>query len=154
MKFFKKKKIIERDDGAHYMYRWNLFECKWFSIKLHKIMLSDYDCLHDHPWPFISIILKGGYVEHRQIKKMREIVTDPNTGKKWSNIYDDVVTKRIYHPGNILYRPANSIHKLEIYQSAWTLVFTFKKTREWGFWTPKGWVHWRKYINSENACNT
>jgi hypothetical protein len=147
MKFFKKKKIIHRDDGGHYMYRWNLFECKWFSIKLHKIMLSDYDCLHDHPWPFISIILKGGYIEHRQIMRDNGM---PGLYRR----LDKKIIKRIYHPGNILYRPANSIHKLEIYQPAWTLVFTFKKQREWGFWTPKGWIHWTKYIEGENACNT
>jgi hypothetical protein len=126
MRLFKKR-IIRRDDKAAYLVRYSIFSCRWFAIKLHNILLSDHDCLHDHPWAFISFILKGGYVEHTA------------TGSK------------IYHPGQLLYRRAKWAHKLEIHQPAWTLVITFRKTRMWGFFTPRGWVEYFNY-RATNKC--
>jgi len=127
MNFYKKRTVIEREDGAAYLIRYSLFNCRWFAIKIHNILLSDHDCLHDHPWKFISIILKGGYVEHTELGS------------------------RIYHPFNLLIRPAEFKHKLEIHQPCWTLVITFKKTRTWGFHTSKGFVAWFRF-NSTGKC--
>lgn len=131
MNFFKKRKIIYREDGSPYLIRWNIFECKYFSLKLHKILLSDYDCPHDHPWTFISLIFAGGYVEYREVNG------------KWIS--------EIKHPLDILYRSAETKHRLELHQPAWTLVLTLKKRRQWGFWTKEGWLPWFKY-NSTNSC--
>ena len=127
MKFFKKRKDITRDNGDIYLKRWNLFECKFFSVKLHNIILSDYDCHHDHPWSFISFIIKGGYVEYKD------------------------GTSKIIHPFSLLWRPAKTSHRLELHQPCWSLVITFKKTRQWGFFTKEGWVPWFKY-NSTQSC--
>lgn len=124
---FIKKTIITRGDNEQYLIRYSIFKCRWFAVKVHNLLISDDDCLHDHPWKFISLILRGGYVEHTE------------NGK------------RIYHPGNILVRPANFKHRLEICQHAWTLVITFKKVRQWGFWTKSGFVLWTKY-KSEKHC--
>lgn len=127
MKLYKRKVISRGDDGKPYLIRYSIFSCAWFAIKIHNILLSDHDCLHDHPWNFISIILWGGYVEHT------------------------VKGTRIYHPGNILYRKATHAHQLQIHQPAWTFVITFKKKREWGFFTPSGWIKWFNY-NPKNNC--
>jgi hypothetical protein len=127
---FKKTVLRIKDGRANpiYLIRYSLFTCTWFSIKLHKIMMSDDDCMHDHPWSFISIILKGGYVEHTE------------------------KGKRLYGVGSILWRPAPSVHKLEVFQPATTLVITFKRQRQWGFITPNGWVVWSRYIRSGQKC--
>lgn len=122
-----KKKTIRRKDADKYLVRYSIFSCKWFAIKVHNILISDDDCLHDHPWKFISLILRGGYVEHTE---------------KGS---------RIYHPGNILVRPAEFKHRLELHQPAWTLVITFKKTRTWGFHTPTGFIKWFNYTPNNNC---
>ena len=147
--FLKKKKIIERAQGEPYLIRRNLFECPLFSIKLHKILKSDYDCLHDHPWAFVSLILRGGYVEHREVEVKEQyaehIVRVGADGKCYKRV------SKIYHPGQILFRNAEERHKLEIHQPATTLVFTFKKVRQWGFWTKEGWVPFFEY-NSNNTC--
>jgi hypothetical protein len=130
-----KKTIITRGDGKPYLVRYTLFTCKWFSVKVHNILSSDDVCLHDHPWAFISIILKGGYEEQSR-------PTDP-----WAAMAldaGDVVSKR-YGPGTVLYRKAQWAHRLVLTKPAWTLVITFKKTRMWGFFTPKGWLPWFKY---------
>ncbi|MES2810037.1 MAG: hypothetical protein V4619_15505 [Bacteroidota bacterium] len=122
-----KKKIITRADGAAYLVRYSVFSCRWFAVKVHNILLSDPACPHDHPWSFISLIMRGGYVEHTP------------TGSK------------VFGAGSLLYRPADYVHRLEVHQPVWTLVVTFKKTRPWGFYTKNGWVHWRAY-NPQNTC--
>jgi hypothetical protein len=93
------KRVITRtgvDDEIPYLIRYNLLSTPWFGIKLHKILISDEACEHDHPWSFVSFILKGGYVEQRNGVKI------------------------LYGPGSILYRPANATHRLEIFQPAYT----------------------------------
>lgn len=120
---------ISEENSPVYLIRYSLFSTPWFAVKLHKIMLSDDDCMHDHPWSFVSIILKGGYVEH--------------TPKG----------KRLYGAGSILWRPVPSIHKLEIFQPATTLVITFRKVRTWGFYTPTGFTEWFNFIRRGKKCN-
>jgi hypothetical protein len=48
-----------------YLYRWYLIpRNRRFNIYLHKFLRDDDDrALHDHPWWFVSLILKGGYFE-------------------------------------------------------------------------------------------
>lgn len=118
---FIRKKVITRNDNERYLVRYSIFSCRWFAVKIHNILLSDDDCLHDHPWKFYSLILWGGYIEHTE------------------------KGKRIYHPGNFLIRPAEFKHRLEICQPAWSLVITFKKVRKWGFWTKRGFIHHKDY---------
>jgi hypothetical protein len=142
-------KVITREDGTPYLIRTTIFKCRWFQINIHKILISDYDCLHDHPWSFISIILRGGYYE-------RTFWRDAKMGefeRKWFEENSkfgqvrDAVRKKWYRPGSILWRPAEWKHSLEIPKgkTATTLVITFKRRRKWGFWTKKGWVFWKEY---------
>lgn len=151
-----KKKIITRNDTMPYLIRYTIFNCPLFGIKLHNLLRSDDDCLHDHPWAFISFILKGGYVEHRvdkiiayeeakDISALDDFFFDP------SNDTFQLRSKRLYGSPRILFRPSNWIHKLEVYQPTWTLVITFKKVKKWGFFTPRGWIEWFKYNGCE--CN-
>jgi hypothetical protein len=143
--FFKKRKDICRKDGKIYLQRWNLFECNLFSLKIHKILLTDDDCLHDHPWNFISIILKGGYVEYREIDK-EEWDEDEHCQGYWIE-----KISKIYHPFNILYRKSTDKHRLQIHQTCWTFVISLKKTREWGFWTRFGFIKWFDYDQEEHC---
>ena len=63
--------IPDRRTGADYMHRYYLFlkdRKKFpFNVTLHKILKSDDPIYHDHPWPYMTIILKGGYYEHTPI---------------------------------------------------------------------------------------
>ena len=144
-----KKTVLFRSGDAKklpYLVRYTLFSCKWFSIKLHHILISDEDCLHDHPWAFISIGLWGSYLEYRQ--------WDPQILRDFRNKAQYTVateTHRRYRAPWIIYRPANSIHRLELKKPVWTLVITFKKVRQWGFWTRKGWIPWFKYSPQERC---
>lgn len=117
-----KKFEINNGNGEVHMVRYSIFS--W--LKLHHFLKSDQDCMHDHPWKFISIILRGYYYEET-----------PRDCKK-------------YKSGSILVRKAKHIHRILVPQnkSVWSLVITFKPTQTWGFYTKKGWIHWRKYIET------
>jgi hypothetical protein len=156
------KKIIDKilgrsdiveNDGV-YMKRWRIIHTPWFGLRVHNIVRSDQDReLHDHPFWFISLVLKGGYIEET-----------PDGLKKY------------YGPGSVLMRSAAALHRLDltknlvreqisIYHSdviekevpAWTLVIRGPKVRQWGFLTPDGWVPshaWRKYIEARDNRRT
>lgn len=125
--------IPDRKTGANYMHRYYLLfkdrKTFPFNITLHKIVRSDDPIMHDHPWPFLTIILKGGYWEHTP------------EGKTW------------HGPGSIIWRKANELHWLELDQDkpATTLFFMGPQQREWGFIVQdsKGkdtWVKWTDYL--------
>lgn len=122
---------IKDENGPIYLIRYSLFSCPWFAIKIHKILMSDDDCMHDHPWSFLSIILKGRYYEWT-----------PTQGG-WC-----------FSAGNILWRPQPWIHRLQLNdgETATTLVITFKKVRVWGFHTASGWKPWYEYIRGGRKC--
>lgn len=111
-----------------------------FQIYLHKICRSDADReLHDHPWDFVSLILWRGYREEIDLLEGvegRELVDHvlriQRTSRKW--------------PGMILVRRAEHRHRVLVGKPAWTLVFTSKKRRTWGFWPWSGFVPWRTFI--------
>ena len=118
MKFMKRKTLYryQSNNKIPYLVRWTLFQCKWFSIKVHKVLISDTGPLHTHPWNYISFILWGGYFEHTE------------KGCKW------------YTPGSVLVRNASVPHKLEIPKgmSAISLILTSPKAKDWGFKTNEG----------------
>lgn len=121
-------------NGDPYMDRWVL-GTPWFEIRLHHILRSDEDRdLHDHPWPFVSLILSGGYWEYRPSR-------EPFCG----------VNRQWRRPWSIAYRRAEDAHRLKLTRPVWTLVFTGPRRRAWGFYTRRGWVHWRDYVTSRGA---
>jgi len=97
-------------------------------IYLHHIVRSDYErACHDHPWDFISFILKGGYTEICEYPETA--FGAAQTTRKWKR------------PGTFIRHKATDFHRLELKAPAWSLVFSGKKTRIWGFNTPdKGWI--------------
>lgn len=128
---YKTKKLIEqrdiaRHDGVIYLRRWYLF---FNCFKLHHFLEDDNECQHDHPWAFISIILRGKYREHTPL------------GSK------------VYSAGSILFRRAMFIHRITIEKKpCWSFVISFRIVRKWGFWTKRGWVHWKRY-NATGGCD-
>jgi len=124
---FIEKRILGRNDimldGQLYMRRWRIIHTKWFGLRLHNIVSSDSDrALHDHPFDFISLILKGGYVEFTPPRR---------TG--WSS--SEAILCQWYGPGSVIKRKAEDLHRLKLLQEkpAWTLVLRGRMRREWGF---------------------
>ncbi len=154
---FFQRRTIEREDGIPYLHRITLLglgpDGRWFSIKLHKIVSSDDVCLHDHPWAFISIVLKGGYTEYTKLNSPVNTFYEKGWGYHgWSERNQFHVIKKYFKPGSILFRKAHWAHRLEVgREPATTLVLTFRRKRKWGFFTSKGWIYWRKY-NTKTDC--
>jgi hypothetical protein len=136
--------IPDRRTGEDYMHRYYLFlkDRKWFpfNFTLHKIVKSDDPIYHDHPWSYMTIILKGGYWEHTPV------FTPEGT------ILLDIQHWR--GPGSVIVRKAGSYHWLEMDPEvgpATTLFFMGPQQREWGFLINKTkskqqWIQWENYL--------
>jgi hypothetical protein len=117
--------ILGAGNGAPYLRRYTVHAGSSCNVYLHEILSTDPAAPHDHPWPFVSVILAGGYLEH--------------VGKNGELGAID------HKPGAVIVRPAEHIHRLEVDGPAWSLVFTGEPVRTWGFWGPRGWIDWRTY---------
>lgn len=74
---------IGRSDGDVYLQRFILLRCPLGALYLHRFFRGDEDkCLHDHPWHFVSLILKGGYWEETE----GVILDEHRTGNVWTLI--------------------------------------------------------------------
>jgi hypothetical protein len=128
IQLFRKKNIYgcdaRGDADSVYLTRYIIFKTDLISIYLHIFHRSDADDLHDHPWPFLGLILWRGYNEQTPQGKRR------------------------FWPGMVLFRPASWSHRVELVNGkrAATLVIVGKRIREWGFFTSSGWVKWTNYF--------
>ena len=63
----RKRIVLDRVSDQPYLERYYLFltDRKWFpfNVFLHRFLKSDPDDVHDHPWPYATLILRGGYYE-------------------------------------------------------------------------------------------
>lgn len=141
MKFTNKLFKLEILDGdgicqKPYMYRWTLFSFfRLFKVYLHCFLDQDWTKdYHDHPKRFISIGLKGRYIEETPIRK-------------------GMIQNRVYQAPWIRTFPASYIHRIKTIpgETCWTLVIVFKSQRAWGFWANGEWIPWRQYVDSDRA---
>lgn len=137
--------IPDRRTGAIYMHRYYLFlkdrQTFPFNFTLHKIVRSDDPIMHDHPWPFLTLVLKGGYFEHTPIYDNKGKIVGEK--REWRG------------PGSMIKRSAKEYHWLELdnERPATTLFFMGPQQREWGFLVePKPnkhrWVRHDYYLKS------
>jgi hypothetical protein len=130
--------IMDRQSDEPYLERYYVFlkdRVRFpFNIFVHKFLKSDPDHLHDHPWPYFTLILKGGYYEwvpyyDKDNKKMTEIC-------KWRG------------PGHFRICKATSYHRIDLNPAvtAWTLFIPGPQKREWGFLVRNKWIHNNDYL--------
>jgi hypothetical protein len=121
-----------------YMRRW-IFRTPWGTLRVHNIRESDAGRdFHDHPFSFTSVILRGGYIEHRP-------------GCLCDETGVDDTTCGIYMAPAIVRRNATDFHRLELIGGApaWTFVISSDYQRTWGFLLPNGtWIHYADYHRS------
>ena len=104
-----------------YLTRWRLINTPLFGIYLHKIETPDpRPTLHDHPWAFTAIVLRGGYTEMRRYSHVM------GTDKRYAGRN---MVRRI----NMM--PLDSLHWIERLHRTptWTLVFVGRRKRVWGY---------------------
>lgn len=106
-----------------------------FNVFIHKFLKSDPDDVHDHPWPYATLILKGGYYEW--------IPQFDNDGKKIAE------TRHWRGPGHFRICGANSYHRIELDPNitAWSMFMPGPQTRQWGFLVNNKWIESEEYLS-------
>lgn len=130
--------IIGGEDDP-YLLRWYVIPRNpVLNVYVHKFLRSDDDrALHDHPWWFVSLMLKGGYTE------VTESARTPRSG---------IIGGRFLGwDRQIAFRSATFRHRVELWPipqddrpllarrvrrelPCWTLIVTGRRVRTWGFW--------------------
>ena len=140
----RKRIVMDRVENEPYLERYYLFlkdrKRFPFNIFLHKFLKSDPDDVHDHPWPYATLILKGGYWE-------------------WIPHFDTVGRKtgeyQVWRgPGHFRVSKANSFHRIELDPdiTAWTLFMPGPKQRDWGFLVKNQWIQWEQYLKQRKSA--
>ena len=139
----RKRIVMDRVNDEPYLERYYLFlkdRKKFpFNVFLHKFLKGDPDDVHDHPWPYATLILKGGYWEWTpQFNSL---------GQKISEI------RHWRGPGHFRICSANSFHRIELEPgvTAWTLFMPGPQKREWGFLVKNKWIQHEKYLQERYA---
>lgn len=117
--------LIRSRTGEAYLRRLRIIDTPWFGVYLHDIDGPDpQPDPHDHPWPFVSVVLRGGYAEKVFVYVEHEYDYFARTHvRQWI---------------------AGSWHKMPAEGKAhfivWalprtrTLILRGKRSRDWGFW--------------------
>jgi hypothetical protein len=108
-------------------------------VFLHKFLKSDPDEVHDHPWSYFTLVLKGGYREW--IPQFNAEGVKTGEIGKWRGA------------GHFRFSRASSYHRIEVDPgvTAWTLFIPFAHTREWGFLVNNRWIHNDQYLESQKG---
>ncbi len=110
-----------------YAYRWTL-NLWLFSIRVHQwIRGDDKRFMHDHPWHFITLVVRGSYTDVSQ-----RIVGEykfPNG----PTLYPTEFIRDKLTAGSIRFRRASHSHYVET-SGAWTVLLCSMPVRQWGFW--------------------
>lgn len=109
MNLFLIKEIRNKSGELHFQ-RWRILSTPWFNIFIHKIFKSDTDHQHNHPWSFLSIILKGVYDEFNSSFGF---------------------TRR--NAGSISYKKAKEFHSFNPVKPTTSLVITGPINNVWGY---------------------
>jgi len=134
---------MDRKGAEPYLERYYIFlkdrKSFPFNIFIHKFLKGDPSDPHDHPWPYATLILSGGYREwipqfNKQGIKIGEI-------SYWRG------------PGHFRICSPNSYHRIELEEgiTPWTLFMPGPQVREWGFWASNKWVPHADYIEGEKS---
>jgi hypothetical protein len=96
----------------NYLTRLRIIQTPLFALYLHRMDGPDSRVtLHDHPWPFLSVILRGGYDELR-------------------NYDDDLVSvERLNVKSATDFHTIVRLHRVP----TWTLMFVGRRRRVWGY---------------------
>lgn len=142
-KLGRKRIVMDRVNNEPYLERYYLFlkdrTTFPFNIFLHRFLKSDPDDVHDHPWSYATLILRGGYWEW--------IPQFTDTGEKIT----EIATWRA--PGHFRISNAKSYHRIELDPSVecWTLFMPGRQQRDWGFLNKKNqWIQHEEYLQSSN----
>ena len=130
----------EAGDGVEdYLERFYLLKIAGRALFLHRFYRSDILDLHDHPWDWGHVVVRGGYYEHH----LDGTEVWHGVGNPWWSF--------------VLRVHAEVMHRVELEpkraEYAWTLFWHGKRYHRWGFMVDGAWVAARDSGN-ENMQKT
>lgn len=145
------RRLTLRHGDDVFLDRWGI-DVRLFGVYVHRIAAPDPGLdLHDHPWPFVSLVLCGGYTEE---------VADTRKTALFALLADVIDGAGRGHRRS--WR-AGSVHRIRLTEAhriiaarphTWTLVVRGVKSRQWGFYPPSGWVSQLEYdYTSRRPCS-
>jgi len=145
----------EKDKDDVYLIRYYLIKSRWCNVFLHQFLRSDRDDLHDHPWDFVTYLVRGAYTEN----KFNQKTGVAERTRRTNCIYDDYMIKTRLRQNTLVFRRATDQHQVVVDQdlkrvdkdkAALTLFISGPTKREWGFWRKslagRTWIPWREYL--------
>ena len=132
-KLGRKRIIMDRYSNEPYLTRYYLFlkdrDRFPFNIFLHNFHKGDLDDLHDHPWPYFALIIRGGYWEHTP------------EGRFWRGA------------GHFRFSSADSLHRIELEPGVdtWTIFCPGPHVKDWGFVDQGEWKQWQQYLAEKHG---
>ena len=130
----------DNPDGAYLRRWWLIPRNRVFNVYLHCFLRDDDDrALHDHPWPWLSFLLCGSYIEHtidaggihhRALRDAGSIkISGPRRAHRIELIHFTTLNNAIRRP-----------------HQCWTIFITGPRLRDWGFHCPQqGWIPWQRF---------
>lgn len=128
------REVIGLRNEDPYLIRWVLRRgADGSGIYLHLFIGDDAADPHDHPKDFVSIGLWGSYDE--------EVFVPDH---KW--VHHRAPWFRKFGPTHV--------HRIVLCGAfVWTLVKVGPTLKDWGFYTPEGWIEWTKYKPDHHDLN-
>lgn len=146
-----------------YLRRWAV-QAGLFSVRVHHFYRSDDErAFHDHPWWFVTLVLKGGYTDVSEYETSicsRCVTPDPDC---YICHGETLKVETLDHlgVGSVRYRPALHQHTVRVDPGGvWTVIVTGPNRRTWGFWErlPDGRRRFRKankwfFLHGHHPCD-
>jgi hypothetical protein len=149
---FTPRLILRRGaDQLAYLTRWGI-RTRWFSIFVHRFDGPDPgNHLHDHPWWFVSLILRGGYTELRAPIDSASMRARMAAGGRWPVTPGRKAEHRRFGLNVIHMDTCHTI--TDVTPGTLTLVVTGPRHADkgWGFYTPWGYVPHGSYEHEDRS---
>lgn len=126
--------VVRDGDKEVYLRRWWVIpRNNYFNVYLHHMLRDDDPILHDHMYVSVSLMVGRGLL-------MENYCLRPKSGEL------PVHRSRWVHEGDVVFRSSRMAHQLIVLRETWTIFVTGPRIKEWGFYCPKGFRHWKQYV--------
>lgn len=153
-----------------YLIRYYVLKSRWANIFIHQFLRSDRDDLHDHPWNFLTYLVRGAYTENKWNPETSKVeqTRRSNVGEPtYQEVLADKRPGRSTRPlrqNRLVFRRATDQHQVVVdrdlkreqkHLAPLTLFVSGPTKREWGFvrevpgmlgFKSRRWVPWREYL--------
>ncbi len=138
---------IGPEDAPQLQRWWLIPRNRWFNLYLHRFLRSDEGrALHDHMYVNLSWILgPHGYYEITPVGRT-----------PWYPTSGLASTIGLWRPaGKLVARRPTTAHRVVLLSAepVYSLFVTGPAVREWGFWCPQGFRHWREFVSERPGGN-